>query len=52
MEWVLSLFPILKEKLHDDSRELSGGQQQMVAIGRGIMANPKMLMLDEPYLGV
>ncbi len=52
MEWVLSLFPILKEKLHDDSRELSGGQQQMVAIGRGIMANPKMLMLDEPSLGL
>ncbi|SHE49779.1 amino acid/amide ABC transporter ATP-binding protein 2, HAAT family (TC 3.A.1.4.-) [Desulfofundulus australicus DSM 11792] len=52
MEWVFSLFPILKEKQNQEAGTLSGGQQQMLAIGRGLMALPKLLMLDEPSLGL
>lgn len=52
MERVFMLFPILKEKQADHAGTLSGGQQQMLAIGRAMMSNPKMLLLDEPFLGV
>ncbi|MBE3588992.1 MAG: ABC transporter ATP-binding protein [Thermoanaerobacteraceae bacterium] len=52
MEWVFSLFPILKDKQNQEAGTLSGGQQQMLAIGRGLMALPKLMMLDEPSLGL
>lgn len=52
LEYVYSLFPELKEMGAQAAGNLSGGQQQMVAIGRGIMANPKLLILDEPSIGL
>ncbi|NIO05125.1 MAG: ATP-binding cassette domain-containing protein [Proteobacteria bacterium] len=50
--YVYDLFPILKKRQKQLGGTLSGGEQQMLAIGRGLMSNPKMLMLDEPSLGL
>ena len=51
-EWVLRLFPRLEERMHQLAGTLSGGEQQMLAIGRGLLSKPKLLILDEPSLGL
>ena len=52
LEYVLSLFPVLGERANQLAGSLSGGEQQMCAIGRALMARPRLLMLDEPTLGL
>lgn len=52
MEWVFDLFPRLKERTWQLAGTLSGGEQQMLAVGRALMSRPKLLMMDEPSLGL
>jgi branched-chain amino acid transport system ATP-binding protein len=52
LEWVFELFPILRERRNQLAYSLSGGEQQMAAIARGLMSRPQFLMVDEPFLGL
>ncbi|MEG0771821.1 ABC transporter ATP-binding protein [Clostridium sp.] len=52
IEWVYSLFPRLRERSWQQAGTLSGGEQQMLAVGRALMSKPKLLMMDEPSLGL
>lgn len=52
MDEIYEMFPILKERQHQDATTMSGGEQQMCAIGRGLMARPRLLMIDELSLGL
>ena len=52
IEWVYSLFPRLKERCWQLAGTLSGGEQQMLAVARALMSHPKLMMMDEPSLGL
>ena len=52
LQWIFALFPILQKRRRQKAHTLSGGEQQMLAIGRGLMAKPALLMMDEPSLGL
>ena len=52
MEWVFNLFPRLREREWQAGGTLSGGEQQMLAVGRALMSRPKVMMMDEPSLGL
>jgi len=52
IEWVYSLFPVLKDRSWQAAGTMSGGEQQMLAVGRALMSKPKLMMMDEPSLGL